>query len=92
MKGIRFYEEFENKRKGVSAGNVTAVILDDRGQPQRNGDGTYTCIGAVFHTPNSGVATTACSPEWLAENCKRVPEKRAREVHPLLFSAALDRD
>jgi hypothetical protein len=78
MRGIRFYEEFTHKRKGISAGNAVAI-------GESNRDGTFEAIGALYDTPNSPVASTAVSDSYLFKNCKRVSEARAREVHPNLF-------
>ena len=84
MKDWRFYEEFEHKRKGVSAGNVVAVYLP-----------TWTeslmltkcveALSALFFRPNSPVSFGGVSLGHLQEKCKRVSETRAREVHPALF-------
>ena len=84
MKGIRFYEEFTNKRKGISAGNVFALDLyeGDNGYYRAHPFGT----GAVFDEPNSPVAGTGVSWEWLRAKCKRVSEAHARTVHPVLFA------
>jgi hypothetical protein len=87
MKGYRFYEEFETnakKRKRISGGNVVALLLDERGRPYWNGT-TYDCISAVYSHPNSGVASTGASPDYLAKNCRRISEEDARRIHPVLF-------
>ncbi len=86
MKGIRFYEEFSNKRKGVSAGNCVAVLLDERGRPLWSDVRMVDAIAAVFDGPNSGVTLTTVDMQWLRNHCKRVPEGRARFVHPNLFA------
>lgn len=86
MKDIRFYLEFPSKaakhRSGKEnkrhAGNVYALYLDSKGR------GTDFGVGAVYSWPNSPVATTGGSREWL-QRCKRIPEKLAREIHPRLF-------
>ena len=70
MKEFRFYEEFWNKRKDVSKGNVFAVMRDDVGM---NHSATLA-IGPVFYPPNSPVAPTAVCKEYLRKNCKRVSE------------------
>ena len=81
MKGYRFYEEFTNRRRGESAGNVFALDID---QPGYN----YQPFGtaALFDEPNSDVCGTGVSWMWLRARCKRVSEVRAREVHPRLFA------
>lgn len=88
MKGYRFYEEFTTKLKDKSAGNCLALY---------HGEGVETPeivsrlryylegVGAIFLRPNSEVAVTGISREFLRERCKRVSEKRAREIHPILF-------
>ena len=82
MKGVRFYEVFTNKRKGDSQGNVIAVLT---GPEHRCPDYTQECIASVFDYPNSPVASDSVSRRYLAKSCKRVPESRARSIHPLLF-------
>lgn len=90
MKGVRFYEELENKnRKGErSKGNVTAVFHENGFfTPDSNGRAQYVfeALGAVQDYPDCPVASTSVSPDWLSENTRRIPEKRAREIHPQLF-------
>lgn len=82
MKGIRFYEEFANKRAGVSAGTVVAVTSDPFAS---QGDVLRECISALFAEPNSPVCGSVVSLKYLRLRCKRVSEARAREVHPALF-------
>lgn len=88
MKGYRFYEEFDNKRKGISNGNVVAVIPENRWTeqyPDGSIDVIYDVIGAVFYHPNSDVCGTGASQGYLSESCKRVSESKARKIHPKLF-------
>jgi hypothetical protein len=92
MKGVRFYEEFTNKRKGESAGNVTAILPENRWHDWEAHDLMYDGVGAVYFYPNSPVASTGVSRGYLREKCKRVSEARARQVHPALFTTWLDRD
>jgi hypothetical protein len=88
MKDARFYLEFPSraakKRSGKAhtghAGNVFALNLE----AQRMEPGHLEGVGAVFSDPNSPCASTGCSREWLAQ-CKRVPERTARAIHPRLF-------
>jgi hypothetical protein len=86
MKGIRFYEEFSNKRKGISENTVIAVLYV-------NGHNSYgyDAIGGTFPGTNSPVQSGNVNPEYLRVNCKRVSETRAREIHPNLF-AFLDKE
>ena len=79
MKGIRFYEEFKDSRKRVSAGNVFALDVDLR-YPELFG------TAALFDEPNSPVCGTGVSREWLRKQTKRVSEAHARTVHPALFA------
>lgn len=97
MKDIRFYEEFKNKRKGISAGNVFAAFKMPAdyasGDPYRSRyDGLCFGSAAIFDEPNSPVAGTGVSREFLVKKCKRISEARAREIHPLLFEMHLDRE
>lgn len=80
MRGFRFYEEFSNKRKGVSAGQVVAVSTEHtRGV-------MLDAVASVFDRANSPVESTMVDRGWLRQKCKRVSEERARQVHPKLFS------
>jgi len=88
MKHVRFYEEFQNKRRGLRAGNVFAAFTGNTFLADCGGAGREQCIeggGAVFNYPNSPVAGTSASLNFLRRNCKRVSESRARQVHPRLF-------
>lgn len=82
MKGVRFYEEFASNWRRKSEGNVVAVLVANG----RNGAGDYDVIAAVDARPNGPVAGMSATSEYLRERCKRVSEKRAREIHPRLFS------
>lgn len=84
MKGIRFYEEFENKRKRQSQGNVIAVFTDT-GRAS-NGGYMFDAMGAVYFQPDSPVASTGVSWDYLREKCKHISEKQARQIHPQLFT------
>lgn len=85
MKGVRFYEEYaDEKTRKVSQGNVVAI--DTETPPYRSGD--VVCVSAlsgIYMSPNAPVATTGVALSYLRENCKRISEARAREVHPALF-------
>lgn len=84
MYGYRFYEEYENKPKGVSAGNVVAVNCVD--PAFWSGDGmAREAMGAVLFSPNSPVGSTSVSQKYLRTKCKRVSEHAARAIHPTLF-------
>lgn len=81
MRDVRFYLEFPNrsakKRSGKlnlhHSGNVFARF-------SRRMDG----LGSVYSRPNSQVASTTCSSEFLLQ-CKRISETIARKIHPALF-------
>ena len=91
MKYVRFYEELNNKnRKGeTSRGTVIAVFTENGTRVERTGDGSlrviYEGVGAVQDYPNCPVASTDVATIYLREECRRIPEARAREIHPQLF-------
>lgn len=89
MTGTRFYLEHDDRkgrRAGKHNGNVFAAFVANG----RNYMGGYDGMGAVHFHPNSPVAGTGCSLEYL-RLCKRILERLAREIHPALFEA-LDRE
>jgi hypothetical protein len=93
MKGVRFYLEHktpQDKRRGKHSGNVCAVVLNhpSGNHPLAYKSGPVWCYEAIcgiFDRPNSEVAGTGVSINGLRENCKRIPESKAREIHPNLF-------
>lgn len=97
MKGYRFYLEFPTaaakKKSGKDhkghSGNVFAAmdVMGDGFRPFYSAmEGfKYEGLGAVYAWPNSGVAGTSASLDYLRSRCKRIPERRAREIHPTLF-------
>ena len=42
-------------------------------------------ISAMFYRPNSPVAHSNAAADYIWNNCRRISEKRAREIHPRLF-------
>lgn len=87
MKGYRFYSDFRNtvdKRKNVHRGSVIALLLGTNGRPLWSGS-IADCIAGVYDWPDSGVATTGVSGDYLRTRCKRITEAKAREIHPALF-------
>lgn len=88
MKDVRFYLEFPDRKtkkrsgrehKGHS-GTVAALFVYegmDRMQPEG--------LAALFSRPDSPVASTGFSWEYLYEKGKRIPEALARKIHPKLF-------
>jgi len=78
MKGIRFYEELVE----ALSGNVIAI---DAETPLLITEGNFDCLSALCFEPNSPVCAGAVSQEYLQENCKRISEVKAREIHPRLF-------
>jgi hypothetical protein len=91
MKGVRFYLEFPDKKtkkqsgknNNGHSGNVTAVFFENY-QISANKI-LFDIVGSVFFQKNSPVCSSTCSEKWLYENCKRISEKLAREIHPQLF-------
>lgn len=84
MTGVRFYLEHETpagKRKGKHNGNVFAALVCNG----RMSHGGFEGLGSVFSDPNSPVASTSASRDFLRKLCKRIPEGKAREIHPNLF-------
>lgn len=79
MKGVRFYEDFEDARKRRSTGNCLAVFLDAYSH------GVYEAYVAALAHPNSMPATDGVSVVQLRKRCKRVSESEARRIHPNLF-------
>ena len=96
MKNYRFYLEYATpaeKRKGTvknpgnHSGTVLALLLDDNNRPFYQGQSlNMDCISSVQAIPNSGVCFSGCSRGYLAENCRRIPERLARQIHPALFT------
>ncbi len=87
MQGIRFYLDHESpqaKRTNRHQGNVTAVIVEN-GVYYSGNVACYDGIGAVFFRPNSPVASTNVSLDWMHSCGKRISEEQAREIHPELF-------
>ena len=87
MKGYRFYEELENKGKEAetSEGNVVAVMLNDNSHARLVTGAVDEAMVALFDKPNSPVCSGSVSWGYLRENCKRISEAKAREIHPRLF-------
>lgn len=89
MKYVRFYLEHRDKkmkRKGIHQGNVIAVFIREDGNFQWNpGSQSIECIAAVHYFPDSPCASTSVGIEYLRENCKRISEAMARDIHPQLF-------
>ena len=93
MKGIRFYEEYtghKRRKDSKPLGNVLAVVVENSPQVY-DGVTHYDAVGAVFDLPNSAVASAVISTSYLRNYTKRISERRARELHPLLFQI-LDAD
>lgn len=81
MKDFRFYEEFRNKRRGESAGTVVAVWLPSCRY------GEWEGFVSVFEHPNCATINyCGGSYDYLRQNCKRISEERARQIHPNLFN------
>jgi len=100
MKHARFYLEFPDVRakersgkenKGHS-GNVVAVFdAFGDGFVVRH-DGCLDSMSGIFEYPNSPVGSGGVSVHhYLQPQCKRVSERLARVIHPMLFER-LDED
>jgi hypothetical protein len=88
MKGIRFYLEYADKKEKAKAtvknpgnhtGNCVAVFTEYRNHA------TMDAIGAVYYTPNSPVASTGISMDYIREKCKRIPASMVKDIHPKLW-------
>lgn len=85
MKGVRFYEEFtDEKTRKVSQGTVIAIHTEIEPY-QSGGVWCVSALSGLYMRPNAPVATTGIALDYLHDNCKRVSEARAREIHPALF-------
>jgi len=87
MNGIRFYEEFSNKRKGISEGNVVAALVSNG----INAEGCYNALVSLTYEPNGAVCGSTVALDYLRAKCKRIAESKARAIHPALF-ARLDNE
>ena len=93
MIGIRFYEELDdkNRKAETSQGTVVAVILEKSGRSWnlvwriQNNKAITDCFAGVFDRPNSPVCTSRVARNYLMDSCRRIPEAKAREIHPQLF-------
>ena len=83
------------KSPGSHSGTVVAVYLEPDGRSWSpigyinygagDAEWMYECAHALFDTPNSTVCSGAVSAGYLAEKCKRIPERLAREIHPRMI-------
>jgi len=99
MNGYRFYLEYENnakKRKGTRKepgdhlGTVIAVVegshfLSRSYENKIPRQWVYEVISAVYFEPDSLCCGSSASMAYIQDNCKRISEKLAREIHPNLF-------
>jgi len=84
MRGVRFYEEFDDLKKRTSSGTVLAAFVENG--IFKSGDAwCYEGAGGVHDWADSPVASTTIATSYLAKHCKRVSETKARKVHPNLF-------
>lgn len=81
MNNIYFYEEFSNKRKNISEGNVIAVLYGNG----PNGFVMYDAIVGAYSIPNSPVTSSTVDLGYISKKCKRISKARAKEIHPNLF-------
>jgi hypothetical protein len=82
MNGIRFYQEFSDKSKRKPIGTVVAALVLN-GRYRSSGTICYEARAAVFDWPNSPVAGTGVSFDYLRQKCKRISEAQARIIHPV---------
>lgn len=94
MKGVRFYLEYKTpteKNKGTRAnpgnhmGTVVAAFVDNGLYKCGQGEHCYDAVGGLHSYENSPVVSTSASLDYLKENCLRISEEQAREIHPRLF-------
>jgi len=84
MNGVCFYQEFSDKSKRKPGGTVVAALVLN-GRYWSSGTICYETLAAVFDWPNSPVAGTGVSLDYLRQKCKRINEAQARTIHPVLF-------
>ena len=91
MKGYRFYEEVwqKDRKAEESQGTVIAVLLQENGRgwsPLWTAKGDVCeCVSGIYDEPNSPVCSGSVSVDYMRAFCRRISEKRAREIHPKLF-------
>ena len=92
MKDITFYLEYPNRteknkatRKNVGNHRGTVLAVDKKQWWVRDNEINMDAYGALRDIPNDVVCGTTCSEPYLRSNCKRISEKQAREIHPMLF-------
>ena len=91
MRGYRFFIEFNSrgdKWKGCDRGTVFALYTGEGVEEERTLSSLRAYpqgLGAILNQENSPVCWCGTSYPYLRDFCKRVSEKRAREVHPALF-------
>ncbi len=84
MKGIRFYEEFKNSAKTETAGTCIALFVCN-GTFISGPEICYEGLSGLFDQPDSPVCSGGVGLSYLRSRCKRIPEWRARLIHPRLF-------
>lgn len=98
MKGFFFYLEYPSateknkgtrKNPGNHTGNVIAADTERENWWLSGKEWMISTISAVQDFPNNPVCGSSASWSYLQQNCKRISEKQAREIHPNLF-AVLD--
>lgn len=98
MKDWKFYEELSKKdrTKGhpgdVSKGTVLAVSTRPVRHDPVQHEWFYDGVGSIFagDHPNGPVASTEVAWGYIEKHCRRITEKRAREIHPRLFAYLSD--
>lgn len=95
MKGYRFYLEYPDekskndgtrKKLGNHCGTIVALMLENNNLFSNiNNEQCTNVIKGVRLVPNSVVAESATTLNYLSSNCKWVSEETARKIHPELF-------
>lgn len=94
MLGYRFYLESDSpqqKRRDEHSGNVIAIMLYKNGRGRwevvrDQAGGELLSFHAVYFHADSAVCSGQVSWDYLRENCRRIPEAMAREIHPAMFT------
>lgn len=90
MKNFLFYQEFTARARKEPTGNVVAAITGN-GLFTLGGGPCMEAIVALMDNANSPVCGGSVALDYLRTKCKRIPEAKARIIHPNLFRR-LDED
>ena len=90
MKDYRFYIDFQDrtrKRKRLSPNNCIAVCINCKWIDK--GEVMMECLAPVATEPIANtnfLGHSAISQSYISENCVRISENKARQIHPNLFN------